>query len=299
MSADHSRNKRINPVCFSVTRATTGMALGVLALCAQAQEGAAPRTALRVCQDPNNLPFANLRGEGIENKIAELFGKELGLPVRYYSLPQRFNFVRNTLKFKLPGEDYRCDILMGVPVGFDQVSATKPYYRSTYALVFARDRGLDQVHSVQDFLQLPPTKLATLRIGIYDRSPASDWLNKHHLLDQGVPYHMLNADPAQYPGEILEKDLAAGTLDAAIVWGPIAGYFAQRAKAPALVVIPMQSEPGVRFDYQMAMGVRYGERAWKQQIEALIDARHADIQAILRAYGVPLVEENSNAASKL
>ncbi|NVO07691.1 MAG: ABC transporter substrate-binding protein, partial [Rhodoferax sp.] len=147
-----------------------GLALSALALAAVAQD--APRSALRVCQDPNNLPFANTKGDGIENHIAELFGKSLGLPVRYYSVPQRFNFVRNTLRFKLPDQDYPCDILMAVPVGFDQVSVTKPYYRSTYALVFAKGRGLDQVHSGDDFLQLDRAVLSRLRIGLYDRSPA-------------------------------------------------------------------------------------------------------------------------------
>jgi quinoprotein dehydrogenase-associated probable ABC transporter substrate-binding protein len=289
---------RCSPAWRWTTLAMAGLVLSVQMASAQTQDEPAPRTALRVCQDPNNLPFANLKGEGIENKIAELFGKELGLPVSYYSAPQRFNFIRNTLKFKLPNEDYRCDILIGVPVGFDQVSATKPYYRSTYALVFAKGRGMDQVRSADDFLQLDQAKLEKLRIGIYDRSPASDWLNKHHLVDQGVPYHIMNADPDQYPGEIIEKDLAAGKLDVAIVWGPIAGYFAQRVKSPELIVVPLKSEPGVKFDYQMAMGVRYGEREWKQQIEGLIESKHTEIQAILKTYGVPLVDDVSYQAAK-
>jgi mxaJ protein len=185
--------------------------------------------------------------------------------------------------------------VMGVPAGYDQVSATKSYYRSTYALVFARGRGLEQVQSVEDFLKLDRAKLATLRIGVYDRSPASEWLNKHNLVDQGVPYKIMNADPDQYPGEIIEKDLAAGKLDVAIVWGPIAGYFARRVKTPALVVLPMKSEPGVKFDYQMAMGVRYGEREWKQQIEGLIESKQSEIQAILKEYGVPLVDASYEA----
>jgi quinoprotein dehydrogenase-associated probable ABC transporter substrate-binding protein len=279
------------PAWHRVTLTLVGLMLSLATASSKAQSDPVPRTALRVCQDPNNLPFANSKGEGIENKIANLLGKELGLPVSYYSVPQRFNFIRNTLKFKLPSEDYRCDILMGVPVGFDQVSATKPYYRSTYALVFPKGKGMDQVTSAQDFLQLDPAKLAALRIGIYDRSPASDWLNKHHLVDQGVPYHIMNADPDQYPGEIIEKDLAGGKLDAAIVWGPIAGYFAQRVKTQELIVVPLQSEPGVKFDYQMAMGVRYGEREWKQQIESLIESKHVEIQAILKAYAVPIVND--------
>lgn len=275
----------------------TALALCGAATLAIAQDKPAERKALRVCQDPNNLPFSNTLGEGIENRIAEVFGKALGLPVAYYSFPQRLAFIRNTLRYKLPGEDYPCDIVMGVPVGFDQVSVTKPYYRSTYALVFANGNGMDHVKSSADFLRLDKAKLNTLRIGIYDRSPASEWLSRHDLVERGVPYQMMNADPQQYPGEIIEKDLASGKIDVAIVWGPIAGYFAKRVKSPALTVVPMKSEPGVRFDYQMAMGVRYGEREWKQQIEALIESRQAEIQTILREFGVPLVDE-SYAAQK-
>ena len=257
-----------------------------------AAEEAPARKAFRVCQDPNNLPFSSVKGDGYENRIAELFARELGLPVEYYSFPQRLAFIRNTLRYKLPGEDYRCDIVMGVPAGFDQVSATKPYYRSTYALVFAKGRGMDTVTSADDFLKLDAQRLARLRIGIYDCTPASQWLAKHELVVRAVPYPIMNPDPDQYPGEILEKDLAAGKLDAAIVWGPIAGYFAKRVGAPELVVVPLASEPGVRFDYPMAMGVRYGERAWKDQIEALIDKHRGEITAILRDYGVPLLDND-------
>ena len=254
------------------------------------QEAPAPRTALRVCQDPNNLPFSNTKGEGIENRIAEVFGKSMGLPVVYYSFPQRLAFIRNTLRFKLPGQDYPCDIVIGVPASYDQVSATKPYYHSTYALVFAKGKGLDGVKSGADFLQLDPAVLAKLRIGLYDASPASAWLAKHKLVERGVPYKIMNADPDQYPGQIIEDDLASGKLDAAIVWGPIAGYYAKRVKTPELAVVPLKSEPGVQFDYQIAMGVRYGERPWKQQVEGLIESNQAGIQAILQEYGVPLVD---------
>ena len=272
-------------------RCAAWLALLIFALPGQAQDSPSERSALRVCQDPNNLPFSNINGEGIENKIAEVFGKALGLPVTYYSFPQRFAFIRNTLRYKLPGQDYPCDIVMGVPVGYDQVSVTKPYYRSTYALVYAQGKGLDEVRSAQDFLKLDRAQLSRLRIGVYDRSPASDWLNKHGLVDSGVPYKILNADPQQYPGEIIEKDLASGKLDVAIVWGPIAGYFAQRVKLPALRVIALESEPGVRLDYQMAMGVRHGESAWKRQVETLLDTHGAQIQTILQDYGVPLLAD--------
>jgi mxaJ protein len=278
--------------------ALTLIVAGGLAAPASAQEAPAPRKAFRVCQDPNNLPFSSVKGTGFENKIAELFAKDLNLPVEYYSFPQRLAFVRNTLRYKLPGQDYPCDIIMGVPAGFDQVSATKPYYRSTYALVFAEGKGMDGVKTVEDFLKLDRAVLDKLRIGLYDRSPASEWLTKHKLVDQGVPYQIMNADPAQYPGEIIEKDLASGKIDAAIVWGPIAGYFAKQVKEPKLTVVPLRSEPGVKFDYAMAMGVRYGERDWKQTVESLIEKRKPEITQILRDYGVPLLEEEPAAPAR-
>lgn len=259
---------------------------------AQTSDAPPKREAFRVCQDPNNLPFSSTQAQGIENRIAEVFGKALGLPVTYYSFPQRLAFIRNTLRYKLPGQDYPCDIVMGVPAGFDQVSVTKPYYRSTYALVYAPGKGLDGVKSGEEFLKTDRAVLNKLRIGLYDRSPASDWLAKHGLVDSGVPYQIMNADPAQYPGEIIEKDLAAGKIDAAVVWGPIAGYFAKRVKSPALTVVPLRSEPGVKFDFEMAMGVRYGEREWKQQVEGLIDSKKTEIAAILQEFGVPVVDES-------
>ena len=271
-------------------------AVAPVATGAAAQDTPAKRTELRVCQDPNNLPFSNTKGEGIENRIAEVFGKALNLPVTYYSFPQRLAFIRNTLRYKLPGQDYPCDIVIGVPVGFDEgVSVTKPYYRSTYALVFPKGKDMDNVSTVSEFLALDPAKLRSLRIGLYDRSPASEWLSRHQLLESGVPYPIMNPDPQQYPGEIIEKDLASGKLDAAIVWGPIAGYFAQRVKTPQLVVLPLKSEPGMKLDYQMAMGVRFGEREWKQQVESLIDSRQAEIQGILKEYGVPIVDASYGA----
>jgi mxaJ protein len=285
-------------------RATRALAallvLGAAALGAAAQPGgeAPARTALRVCQDPNNLPFSNTEAKGFENRIAELFGRELGLPVTYYSFPNRLAFIRNTLRYKLPGEDFRCDIVMSVPAGFDQASATKPYYRSSYALVYAKGSALDGVTTSAELLALPEAKLKALRIGIFDRTPASDWLARHGLVDQGVPYSIMNADPAQYPGEIIERELTGGKISAAIVWGPIAGFFAKRVRGPELVVVPMQSEPGVKFDFAMAMAVRYGEPAWKSQVESLIEKTRPEILAILREYGVPLLDDAPAGAAR-
>jgi quinoprotein dehydrogenase-associated probable ABC transporter substrate-binding protein len=237
------------------------------------------------------LPFANIKGEGFENRIAELFAQKLGLPVRNYALPQRMNFIRNTLRYKLPGEDFRCDIVMSVPAGYDQVSATTPYYRSTYALVYPKGKGLDQVRTGADLGALPSDLRSKLKIGIYDKSPASAWLVKHGLEAQAKLYPMLSPDPEQYPGEIVEKDLAQGKIDAAIVWGPIAGYYAKRVLNVELAVIPLRSEPGVKFDYEIAMGVRYGEPEWKASVQKLIGENQGAITAILREYNVPLVNE--------
>ena len=280
----------------AIRRATlvplVGCALALAAAAGNAQDpGAEKRDALRVCQDPNNLPYSNSRGEGYEDKIAALFAKELGLPLKFYFFPQRMAFIRNTLRFKVPGGDYPCDLVMSVPKGYDQVSATQPYYRSTYALVFPSGGKLAGVTSEAAFLALPQDVLKTLRIGLYDRSPAAEWLVRHELVDQGVPYRMLNADPEQYSGEIIEKDLTAGRIDVAVVWGPIAGFYTKRVKDVPLTMVLLDSEKSVRFDFEIAMGVRYGEKEWKQQIEQLIDKNRAQIAAILTEYGVPQLDE--------
>ena len=257
---------------------------------AQAGEGkAGGRDALRVCQDPNNLPFANDKEEGFENRIAELLGKHLGVPVTYFNYPQRFVFIRNTLRYKLPGEDYPCDVIIGLPVGFDQVAVTKPYYRSTYAMVFAQGKGLDDVNSVDDFLALGPERLSKLKIGLYDKSPASQWMDRHNLVDQGVPYQTINVAMDHYVGDIIDKDLAGGKLDVAIVWGPVAGYYASKFNPP-MKVVPMKSEPGVQFDFAFGMGIRRGEPEWKAQLEGFLDTHQAQIAEILKTYNVPLID---------
>ena len=271
--------------------------LAVVILAAICQRLLAAPNVLKVCQDPNNLPFSNEKGEGFENRIAELFAEKLGWKLEYFSFPQRMGFIRNTLRFKLPGEEYRCDLVIGVPAKWDQVSPTKPYYRSTYALVYPQGGKLDGVRSPQDLYALDPNVVRSLRIGVYDRSPATEWLNKHELAEQGVPYRMMNADPEYYPGQIIEKDLASGAIDAAVVWGPIAGFFAKQSTQPKMIVVPLPSESGVKFDYDIAMGVRFGEPQWKATVQKLIDENSDRIEEILRAYGVPLVDVQGKVKS--
>ena len=264
-------------------------AKGLVQIAQQSPAGA--DRVLRVCEDPNNLPFSNRAGEGFENKIAELLARELGWTLEYTWFPQRMGFIRNTLRGRDPGSGrFKCDLVMGVPVGFELASATKPYYRSTYALVYVKGKGLDGVKAPEDLIGLEPAKLKSLKLGVFGQSPAADWLLKHGLFDQVVSYQPQSGDPERYPGEIVEKDLVSGKVDVAFVWGPIAGYFAKNAAAE-LAVVPFAPAPGFQFDFRIAMGVRFGEREWKDRIERLIEANRPRIQSILAAYGVPQLDD--------
>jgi quinoprotein dehydrogenase-associated probable ABC transporter substrate-binding protein len=283
-------------VCYLSGAALVATVFGALSLESTNAHADEARAAFRPCIDPSNLPFANTHGDGFENRIADLFARQLGLPVQNYAFPQRMNFIRNTLRYKLPGEDFRCDIVMSVPAGYDQTWTTVPYYRSTYVLVFPKGKGLDQIKTGTDLFELSPDARRKLVIGIYDRSPASMWLVKHGWEQQAKPYPILNADPEQYPGEIVEKDLAQGKIDAAIVWGPIGGYYVKRVRNVDLTLVPLKSEPGVKFDYEIAMGVRYGELEWKKVVDKLLAYNQAAITGILRDYNVPLLDESGNLA---
>lgn len=217
--------------------------------------------------------------------------ERMSMPLETFWYPQRINVVRNTIRYKLPGQsDYRCDLLTGVPAEWGAVSTTRPYYRSTYVLVYVKGRGLD-VDSGDAFLALDRDQLAKLKIGVFDRSPATRWLKEHGLLERAVPYRMMNADPTYYPGKIVDHDLVQGKIDAAILWGPIGGYFAKQVKDVEVKVLPLKSEPGIRFDYPIAMGVRHGESEWQERIEKVLDGAEVEVKQILRDFGVPLVRE--------
>ena len=246
-----------------------------------------PGGVLRVCSDPNNMPFSNENGEGFENKIAELFAKKMGWKLETFYFPQRIGFVRNTLRFKLPGERFRCDLIMGIPASYDQASPTKPYFYSSYAIVMSNENLTAGVHSQAEFLALPKSVLQPMKIGVQVQSPGALWLMQNNLLDQAVPYPLLNADPQYYAGEIIERDLASGKIDAALMWGPIAGFFSKRVVEKSLTVIPLYSTVGNQLEFGIAMGVRHEDVAWKATIQYLIDENQADIVNILRQYHVP------------
>lgn len=277
-----------------------GLVIVVCAVIVALPRGAAAEESgvLRVCADPNNLPLSHWSGAGFENKIAELFARDLGWKLEYTWVPQRMGFIRNSLRARIEGSDrYRCDLVMGLPVGFELAATTSPYYRSTWALVYMRGQGLDSIATPDDLLKLEPTQLHKLKLGAFGMSPPADWLARNQLLEQVVPYQPQTGDPEQYTGEIIDRDLESGKIDVAFVWGPIAGYFASRDPARHLAVVPFPPEAAIRFDYAIAMGARFGERQWKERIEQLIARNRAAIRAILASYGVPLLEGTDRVAA--
>ncbi|MGH6634839.1 MAG: quinoprotein dehydrogenase-associated putative ABC transporter substrate-binding protein [Gammaproteobacteria bacterium] len=253
---------------------------------------AGERDSFKVCADPHSLPSSTRDLQGYENKIATMFAEDLGLPLAFEWFPQRIGFIRNTLRNNdTPDGSYKCDIVMGVVEGFELAAATKPYFHSAWAMVYVKGRGWDDIQSQQDLLELPPRRKDKLRIGLFEQSPAAFWLARHGLMRYMTPYPIMSGDPNAYPGQIIEQDLVQDTINLTFVWGPIAGYFAKRTKDKEIVVIPMKSEPGIKFDYGIAMAVRHGEKAWKKQIDQLIAKHKNEIKKILLDYGVLLLEE--------
>jgi quinoprotein dehydrogenase-associated probable ABC transporter substrate-binding protein len=253
---------------------------------------------LRVCADPNNMPLSNDKGEGYENRIASQMASDFGYKLEYTYFPQRMGFVRHTLREKVPDTDrYKCDLIIGVPKGYDMTSTTQPYLRSTYAMVFAKRPELAGINTPDDLLKLPPAELHKLRFGIFSQTPAVDWLLSHGLIDQAVSYQVQSGDPQEYPGQMIEKDLRAGNVDVVFLWGPIAGYFAKRS-GDTVKLVPFPPTPGIRFDYTISMGVRYGEKAWKDKVDQWIGANHDKIDSILTSYEVPLLKPIDMPAGK-
>jgi mxaJ protein len=269
------------------------LTVGLLAGSAHAQDKPTEtkQKVLRVCQDPKNLPMSDQQDGGFENKIAALIAKKLGWKLEHTWYPQRMGFIKNTLKAKIPDtETYKCDVVTAVSTDFEMGLATKPYFTSTYAMAYVKGKGLDGIKTPDDLLKLPPAVRDKLRIGIFAKTPPSDWLLKNELVGQMVSYQTQTGDPDQYPGQIIDRDLASGKLDVAIAWGPIVGYFAKHAGGVPIEVVSFKPVvDGVQYGFSIAMGVRYGEKALRDQLNAVLEASQPEIAEILKEYGVPTV----------
>jgi quinoprotein dehydrogenase-associated probable ABC transporter substrate-binding protein len=242
-----------------------------------------PKT-FRVCADPRNLPFSDEAGEGFENKLAELFAHKLGEPASYTYYPQVIGFVRNTLNA------LRCDVIIGVAVGDNLVQATNPYYRTTYALVFRPGSGFDGIESLED------PRLKGKHIGIVAGTPPATVLVQQGLMALARPYALMVDTRIESPTRSMADDIAAGQIDAGVLWGPFAGYHAKRV-TPHLVVVPLLKEHE-RMDFRIAMGVRRSDQDWKRRLNRLIGESQPEIDKILAEYGVPLLDEQGKLTSR-
>jgi quinoprotein dehydrogenase-associated probable ABC transporter substrate-binding protein len=239
--------------------------------------------ALRVCSDPNNLPYSNREQQGFENSIARLIAKDMGMQLSYVWYPQREKFFKKTLNSGL------CDVVMGVPQGFDEADTTRPYYRSTYVFVSRHERRLLHISSFDD------PRLRTLRIGVHILGEQDDSLPPvHALTSRGIVQNLVGYSIF---GNLAEKNPAADLIaavtrnevDVAIVWGPLAGYFTQHSAVP-LDITPIQPDaanPALPLTFDIGLGVREGDTALKKQLDAELLRRHTEIEAILRSYGIP------------
>lgn len=258
-----------------------------LAQAATAQE----KGILRVCADPNSMPFSNAQAEGLENRIAQLMAEDFGWKAEYFYFPQRMAFFRNTLRKKADnGEDgYACDLATSSAPEAEGAVATKTYYTSTWTMVFRNAPGLDNIRQPDDLLKLPKEQLAKLRFGVFPASPGADWVFRNGLVNQMVPFQQMLGDPNAYPGQIIDVSLVKGDIDVAFVWGPIGSYHAKQSKDLKLRVVPMVPDAEIVTDFSIAMAVRFREPDWKSKVEDFLARRKTDIDQILADYGVPLV----------
>lgn len=255
----------------------------LLAVAAAGPPSAPERPELRVCADPNNLPFSNRREEGFENELARLVAGELGREVSYFWWPQRRGFIRNTLRAG------HCDVVIGIPSSFELALPTRPYYRSTYVFVSRRDRALG-LRSFDD------PRLARLRIGVhiigddYANVPPAQALANRGIV--GLAGYSIYGDYSrESPPTDLLRAVVDREIDVAVAWGPLAGFYALRSAVP-LDVVPVSPQidpPFLPFVFDIAMGVRRDDDALRRQLDAVIVRRGADIRRLLERYGVPLL----------
>ncbi len=262
------------------------LVIGLASTAAAASDG-----ALRVCADPNNLPFSNSAEAGFENRLAAMVAEHFGETIAYTWWAQRRGFIRSTLKAG------QCDVVMGVPKGYDLVETTKPYYRSTYVFVSRQDRKLD-LSSLRD------PRLHHLAIGVHligddgNNPPPAQALGEEGIVDNVRGYSIYGDYRQANPPARLIEAVASGEIDVAAAWGPLAGYFAQRSAVPLTVTWITDTEAFApqQFQFAIAMGVRKGDHALRDRLNAFIDGHRSEIGSLLRSYGVPLVEQPVTAS---
>ncbi len=240
----------------------------------------------RACADPRNLPFSNEAGEGFENKIAELFAQKLGKSVAYTFYPGATGFIRNTLNA------HRCDVVLGIAQGDDIVQPTNPYYRTSYVAAYREGGPLKGLNSLSD------PRLKTARIGVVAGTPPVTFLAANGLLGQIKSYALVVDTRFDSPTREMMDDLDRGDIDVALLWGPIGGYYASKAKNPTTIVPLVKEQNGPRMVYRIVMGVRHSDQNWKRTLNKLISENQSEIQAILQSYGVPLLDENDQPISR-
>lgn len=262
------------------------MSSKIILLCALAVAGMSSAAAadealpLRVCADPGNMPLSNNKGEGFQNKIAEVLAKGMGTTLQYYWYPY---YGRGLVRSTLTAE--KCDVLMDLPSDFEMALTTKPYFKSTFVLAYRKDKKYD-IKSLDDPI------LKTLKIGVFQSSPAREALRTHGVLEKtSVQYVFFDSSyhPEDHPGKQVEQ-VIDGTLDAAETWGPIGGYYVAQKNA-SLALLPLNRlDDGIPLEFSMSLGVRRADKELKQRIEQAMDAHKDEIKAILVSYGVPLVK---------
>jgi quinoprotein dehydrogenase-associated probable ABC transporter substrate-binding protein len=234
----------------------------------------------RACADPHALPFSNEAGEGFENKIASLLAHKLGKSVAYTFYPDATGFIRNTLNA------HRCDVVLGIAQGDDLVQPTSPYYRTSYAIAYHQDGPFKGLDSLGD------PRLKTAKIGIVAGTPPATFLAEDGLLGHIKSYALVSDSRFDSPTHEMMDDLERGEIDVALLWGPIAGYYATKAKTPTAVVPLVKEQGGPPMVFRIVMGVRHSDQNWKRTLNKVISENQDEIQAILRSYGVPLLDEN-------
>ena len=236
---------------------------------------------LRVCADPDNMPFSNAKGEGFENKLAELIAQKLDARLEYSWFTEASGYVPNTM-----GRG-ACDIVMGYAQGTGLIEDTNPYYYTSYLLIYREDdASLGGVESLSD------PRLKGKKIGFFARTPPASILAMHGLVAQAKPFDTGESSSAAAAKMIAE--IASGALDAGILWGPVGGYYAERAAAPLKLMPLVKETAGPRTVYGITMGVRPNEPQWKHKINKFISGNEREINGILQSYNVPVLDDNGN-----